>query len=162
MRLLRSAATLMAVAAVGTACTAGSTPGAGSGTPADVAANTKAVCADLKKTIAAGGAELLQNSMKAMPAVTTGDDASAALVASLHSGLSTWSAGLHQEAARAADPGLRGALTTYAAQVDKVNSGVRTIADVGQAPLLLRTPELTQAEETLRRSCPDLGASPTG
>jgi hypothetical protein len=134
----------------GTSSGSGSTssPSAtGSPTPTvDASANTQQVCADAKKMTEEITAKLISDLPKT---IQSGGDA----VATVKGWFTSWTSGLRAQAARAADPELKTALTDLADGLDEVTANIKTIDDLKKLNQL-NSPKFDAAAQKLEKLCP--------
>ncbi|HZN16932.1 MAG TPA: hypothetical protein VFB84_01910 [Micromonosporaceae bacterium] len=150
-RVLALAALAAALFAAGCGDTNDSTTG---GSPATTLAdNTKEVCAAAEKAIADGTTRLGGEMGRIATAAATGDAAAKQqALDSVKNLLKSWSTGVRAEADRATNPELKQALTTFSAEVDKMDASLTSfdkLKDLGN----FETPEIKTASETVNRLC---------
>jgi hypothetical protein len=132
--------------------TASGTAGA-SAVPTDIAGNTQAVCAEVRKLITDGAAQFTRKLTEAISAAQSGGTAADAAVKEIKDLLAQWSTGLRAQSGLAADPALRTALLTEAEVFDRAASKINTPNDLQPAASILTGPEVTQAGQAVQQAC---------
>jgi hypothetical protein len=161
------AAVLIGAAALA-GCDATGTPGAsGSGSPSmapqpsssavsmspEVAANTQAVCTDVKKIITDNTVEFSKQIVSAVSQAESDQTKAAAAINQVKALLSDWAAGLRTQSDKALLPQLKSALATEAASFDTAATKINTTEDLKNAGNLLSAEAVAQAGQQVQEAC---------
>jgi len=138
--------------------TASATPSATSA-PTDIAANTKAVCTQIRSVAADGAAQFTRKLADAVSAAQNGGAAADSAVKEIKDLLGQWSAGLRGQASMAVDPTLKSALTTEADAFDRAAAQIAKPSDLQTAGSVLTSPDVTQAGQVIQQACTTYWAS---
>lgn len=153
MRRIAATTTLAAALLTAAACGSDEEPGAWVAPSVDVSANSADVCADTKKLVKGSMTEFSQSLATLITARPDDTAAQEQAIATVKKLFTEWSAGMREQAGKAADPELKAGLTESAAGLEVANAQIKTFDDLEQAGGALNNAKMEEAGKKIEKIC---------